>query len=71
MANFPGETFISGGCKYILGIGPNGNLRPFYLGPVIARAGWIGLGIAAVAVVAGLFIWAYCEEGEANASSEQ
>ena len=61
MPNFPGETFISNGFKYILRIGPKGNLRPYYLGPVVAvgkHGGLAGLAIAGLAiVVVGLIVW--------------
>lgn len=63
MPNFPGETFVSNGYKYVLEIGPKGNLRPYYLGPVVAaasRAGWIGLAIAGLAVVGALVVVALC-----------
>ena len=63
MPNFPGETFLSNGFKYILRIGPKGNLRPYYLGPVIAAAGpyvWIGLAIAGLVGV--VLVAVLCDE---------
>ena len=55
MTNFPGETFVSQGIKYILQYGPKGNLRPYVVGPVIVAAKtrnpWIILGVAALVVV--------------------
>jgi len=64
MPNFPGETFVSNGFKYILRIGPKGSLRPYYLGPVIAAGGpyvWIGL---AIVVVGALVVVALCANNE-------
>ena len=64
MPNFPGETFVSKGFKYILQIGPKGNLRPYYLGPVvvtISRAGWIGLAIAGLVVVGVVLVAVVCD----------
>ena len=66
MPNLPGETFVSNGFKYILRIGPKGNLRPYYLGPVIAAGGpyvWIGL---AIVVVGTLVVVALCANNEAG-----
>jgi len=72
MPNFPGETFVSNGFKYILRIGPKGNLRPYYLGPVIAAGGpyvWIGLAIAGLVVVGALVVVALCANDEDGAQT--
>lgn len=63
MPNYPGETFVSKGHKYVLEVGPKGNLRPYYLGPVIAAGapfGWIGLAIAGLVVVSAVVVLALC-----------
>jgi len=68
MTNFPGETFVSQGIKYILQYGPKGNLRPFVVGPVVVAAKtrnpWIILGVAALAVVfvGGILLISFFEE---------
>ena len=67
MPNFPGETFVSNGYKYVLEVGPKGNLRPYYLGPVIATGMpyvWIGLAIAGLVVVGALVVLALCDDDE-------
>ena len=67
MPNFPGEMFVSNGFKYILQIGPKGNLRPYYLGPVIAAGGpyvWIGLAIAGLVVAGAVLVVALCEDAD-------
>ena len=55
MANFPGETFISEGIKYVLQVGPKGNLRPYVVGPVEVavktRNPWIIIGAVAVVLI--------------------
>ena len=74
MPNFPGETFVSNGCKYILRVGPKGNLRPYYLGPVVAagaRAGWIGLAIAGLVLVGAVLVAALCDEEDEACSEEE
>ena len=54
MADRPGDTFVSKGIKYILRIGPKGNLRPYTVGPVKPSSGnscvVIGTLIAAIGV---------------------
>jgi len=67
MPNFPGETFVSNGYRYVLQVGPKGNLRPYYLGPVVAAAtgvGWIGLLIAGLVVVGAVVTATLCEDDE-------
>jgi len=64
MGNFPGEMFVSDGIRYVLKYGPNGNLRPYTVGPVASAArkaatwlpklGWLGVGLLAVAGIAGI-----------------
>ena len=68
MTNFPGETFVSQGIKYILQHGPKGNLRPYVVGPVAVAAKtrnpWIILGVVAlvVVVVGGILLTSLLDE---------
>ena len=66
--NVPGEIFVSKGIKYVLANGPNGNLRPYTVGPVKkaikTRNPYIIastlLVVASVAI--GIGIWRYCKK---------
>ncbi|HEY1685693.1 MAG TPA: hypothetical protein VGG19_13075 [Tepidisphaeraceae bacterium] len=56
--NVPGATFVADGIKYVLKIGPKGNLRPYTVGPVAAAgAGFFGLPLLGIiAVGAGVLV---------------
>jgi hypothetical protein len=67
MPNYPGETFVSNGYKYVLQAGPGGNLRPYYLGPVVAAGtafGWFGLALVGLIAVGALVVVALCSDEE-------
>lgn len=74
MPDMPGDMFVDKrDILYILLHGPKGNLRPYTLGPVAALArktapwlpklGWLGLALAAAALV-GAGIWCACRDKE-------